>query len=509
MFIDLNDYESNKILDFDLCIIGAGASGLAIASRFLRSNHKVCLLESGNLDYDYQTQSLYQGKNTGLPRVALDACRLRYFGGSTNHWGGWCSPLEPVDFKKREWIPNSGWPINYFDLEPYYIESNKICELGSYVYNEDLWKERNTVPIKLNNNLFSYRFWKINPIRFGSIFESELRKSKNITVLFNSNVTKLQLSENTKKIDDITIKSFAGKTARVRSKYHILACGGIENVRILLISNDISKSGIGNENDLVGRYFMDHPPMDYPPPAVRTAKIITNQKDKILNLYGKHRLKNIHTLTAFRLSDHIQEKHETLNCVAWINYLQVKPYEAKDSSENEYNLSKSLNNLKGNSTDDYKPYSIDLVCQFEQAPDPESRITLSNELDALGMKRVNVNWKLNKLDKHSIRILTELMATELTRLNLGRVKIEDWVLEQDNTWPDNLQGAWHHIGTTRMSDDPRTGVVDKNCKVHNIHNLFISGCSVFPTSGYANPTLTIIALSLRLADNIKNILNSS
>lgn len=214
-------------------------------------------------------------------------------------------------------------------------------------------------------------------------------------------------------------------------------------------------------------------------------------------------------LSSIRLNDYIQRKYKTSNCVAWFNYLQVKPFSTDNSSGNEKKISKSLIGLKGDSPNNDEPHSIDLVCQFEQVPNPDSRITLSNESDMLGMKRVNVIWKLNKLDKHTVRVLTEFVASEITRLNLGRVKLEDWVLDTENVWPDNLKGAWHHIGTTRMSDEPKQGVVDKNCRVHSTDNLYISGSSVFPTSGYVNPTLTIVALSLRLADHLKSVLNTN
>jgi choline dehydrogenase-like flavoprotein len=141
----------------------------------------------------------------------------------------------------------------------------------------------------------------------------------------------------------------------------------------------------------------------------------------------------------------------------------------------------------------------------EQAPNPESRIVLSAENDELGMPRANLRWKFTPIDKRSMRVYYELLGREMGRAGLGRVQIMDWLLDGDDTaWPNHLSGGWHHMGTARMHEDPRQGVVDANCRVHGIANLFVAGGAVYPTGGAVNPTLTVVAMALRLSDHLKN-----
>ncbi|MGL4618309.1 MAG: GMC family oxidoreductase, partial [Chroococcidiopsis sp.] len=136
----------------------------------------------------------------------------------------------------------------------------------------------------------------------------------------------------------------------------------------------------------------------------------------------------------------------------------------------------------------------------EQAPNPDSRITLSRDRDKLGMNRVQLDWRLSPIDKYTIKRSQQLIAEEFERSGLGKMQIE--LGDDDASWR-SLRGSYHHIGTTRMSNNPREGVVDEHCQVHGIHNLYIAGSSVFPTSGLSNPTLTIVALAIRLADRIQ------
>jgi choline dehydrogenase-like flavoprotein len=150
--------------------------------------------------------------------------------------------------------------------------------------------------------------------------------------------------------------------------------------------------------------------------------------------------------------------------------------------------------------------AYNLYTRIEQAPNPLSRITIDSEKDALGVPRANLHWELSAIDKRSIRKIYELIGRQVGILDVGRVKLMEYLQdENDELWPPFTGAGWHHIGTTRMSDDPKNGTVDANCKVHGINNLFIAGSSCFTTAGAVNPTLTIVALSLKLSDHIKNL----
>jgi len=255
---------------------------------------------------------------------------------------------------------------------------------------------------------------------------------------------------------------------------------------------------------------MDHPPMDNPPPSVRCAQILTGNYDKIKKTFSKYAYNNLVYLPGIHLNENYQRLNKLLNSFVWFNFNTTEHDDAESEDgyvSNRY-MSSYINNfqnifLEDNSDSEYS--LIDIVCQFEQVPNPENRLFLNHKKDALGLNRVSINWNLSETEKRTVLETTKLAASVLSKLNLGRVKIEQWLLDKSNKWPLNLQGAWHHIGATRISDNPKTGVVDKNCKVHGIDNLYISVCSVFPTSGYVNPTLTIVALSLILADHLKSV----
>jgi choline dehydrogenase-like flavoprotein len=149
-----------------------------------------------------------------------------------------------------------------------------------------------------------------------------------------------------------------------------------------------------------------------------------------------------------------------------------------------------------------------VVARAEQAPNPASRVMLSEERDAFGLPRIALDWQLLDVDKRSLKVTMEALDRELRRLSLGRVEPSAWLDEPETPWvadplvSNHPVGGYHHMGTTRMATSPRRGVVDADCRVHGLGNLYVAGSSVFPTGGWANPTLTILALALRLGDHL-------
>jgi len=504
MIRNLNDYNTKTIIHTELCIVGSGASGITIAREFLNTTVKVLLIESGDLNYSVENQSMYEGENLGHPRVDFDKCRLRYFGGTTNHWGGWSAPYNEIDFETRDWVDYSGWPLKYSELVNFYERATKVCKLDDLVYNKSV---TNNIPIE--QSILNYRLFKINPLRFSDEYFEELRKSKNIIILFNANLTNIQINGNADHIKHLDISTLSDTHVKVKSNAYVLSCGGIETPRLLLLSNYVMNTGVGNQFDQVGRYFMDHPPMDNPPPVVKCGQLITNNFSKIKETFSIYYYDNLGYLPGFHLNENYQRRNRLLNSYMWFNFNIPDPYVYgfENSHIKNEDVSSYLRNFKSIYYHDLTKQEfslVDLVCQFEQLANPDNRIILNSDKDALGLNRVSINWNLSEVEKATVLEMTKLVASVLSTLNLGRVRIEEWLLDKSNNWPLDLQGAWHHIGTTRMSENPKTGVVDKNCRVHGIDNLYISGCSVFPTSGYVNPTLTIVALSIRLADYLKS-----
>src|SRR5579859_6659449 len=261
MHIDARELPNNSLIEGDICIIGAGAAGISMALEFLNTPHKVILLEGGGFQYESQMQDLYKGKTTGQRYFPLESARLHYFGGTTGHWAGFCSPLDPIDFEKRDWVPYSGWPIKRADLDPYYARAQKNLDLGPYEYEDSYWiaRDRKLDSLPFNHAAVYNKMWQFSPpTRFGEKYKDTIVKASNIHLYTYANVTNIDANEQASAIQQVTIKNFAGKAHIVKAKKFVLACCSIQNARLLLASNKQAKHGLGNDNDLVGRYFMEH-----------------------------------------------------------------------------------------------------------------------------------------------------------------------------------------------------------------------------------------------------------
>lgn len=567
MIIDARNIPKNYTLKTEVCIIGAGAAGISLSREFIGQPFRVSILESGDLEHNEDTQSLYQGDNTGLPYYPLNTARLRYFGGSTNHWGGYCLPFDDFDFESREWIPYSGWPIRRADLEPYYDRARSICQLESSEWSPTHWLKRDifsSLPF-MGDRVYTGVMQLIQGDlgNFGKAYHQELSRAENVTTYLNANAIDIETDETGKTVKRIRVACLSGNKFSITSKQFILAAGGIENPRLLLLSNNIQTAGLGNQNDLVGRFFMDHP-------RFLAGVINPSSPDVDSGFYEIHKVNNSTIRGYLRLSREVQRKERLAGVHLKLQPVQDESYtKAIGSSDlasfhhlvgklrreekpeyfgkhlsivmadlmswkklwinfpllpNSAAMARILHSKQSNLASivfdylgdiavyltyrkilKYIPIShIDLIARIDPAPNPDSRITLSGEKDRLGQKLVKLDWRLSPIDKHSLRRALEIIAVELGRAGLGRLQIR--IDDDDTTWPPDLEGAWHHIGTTRMSDDPKKGVVDKNCRVHGISNLYIAGSSVFPTSGSGTPTLTLVALALRLADHVKMVL---
>ncbi len=487
--------------------MGAGAAGLSIALEWKGLNKKVILLESGGFEFDMKTQELNAGTSTGQHYFPLQSSRLRYFGGTTGHWQGMCSPFDEIDFKVRSYVPHSGWPIDRQTLEPYYEKANKVLQLGPYQYDYAYWKGENPdfVSFPLDRNVIWDKMWQKNPIRFGPAYKDDIVKAKNIHLYTNATAVNLDANESVNAIRGIEVKNHAGKSFRVRAKQYILACGAIQNARLLLASNTRAVGGIGNGNDVVGRYFMEHFEM--------ICSELRLFKQFPSSLYSRDKVR-----AELALTEETQLENQILNGTA-----KLRPYEVyKDMDNymekwNDEDPREAMKNLKESSlltkllrlkSRIIAPESFLLDTRMEQAPNPNSRVTLSGEKDALGMPEVNLHWELSPIDKRSLRKIHEIIGTQFAKAGLGRVRIMDFLLDEDDAaFRENVNAGWHHMGTTRMSDDPKKGVVDQNCKVHGLSNLYVAGSGCFATSGAPNPTLTLVALSIRLSDYVKDRLS--
>jgi choline dehydrogenase-like flavoprotein len=524
MFVDARSVPTGTVIETEVCIVGAGAAGITLARKFTNASFRVILLESGGAEPDQATQDLYAGADIGRPYDIFPISRLRYLGGTTNHWGGvWCDLPTSLDFEMREAIPYSGWPFPLSHLEPWYRRAQPMFKLGPYGYEVSDWGiTPRDVPEPFRGPHFVCRVLQQGPAtRFGRVYSPELRKAPNLSVYLHANALRFDASENRGSARQVNVGVLPDGRFTVRARIFILAAGGIENARLLLLSESDAGIGLGNDHDLVGRFFMLH--LEYSGGDL----VLTNPYANLWFQTGENGARYNRLGVARRFVSYISLSTETRrqlnlpNMRARLQYPRPPAIDAlrrlihrSDRGANVlHDIGLVLRKSPGLATyiagrmvyGRNKPpspmVSVPLNCTSEQMPNPDSRVGLGKDLDVFGLRKVVVDWRLTAEDRRGMATGNRLLGAELSRAGFGR--LESTVPEGGSEWPSDMRGDQHHMGTTRMHRDPNTGVVDENCRVHGVGNLYVAGCSVFPTGGTFNPTLTIVTLALRLADHVK------
>jgi choline dehydrogenase-like flavoprotein len=521
---DMREVEPGTTLFADLAIVGSGPAGLSLAREFVGTRTRVFLLESGGLEESVAIAPSEEYESSGASRcMEPRKVRNRLFGGSSHTWSGKCRTFDEIDFERREWVPHSGWPISRADLLPYFDRAARLMHLGPNVYDEALWALIGKDPKESNPRGDSLEacFWQFardpgNPmefLRFGPHFLA--REAANIQIFVNATVTHINTDPDGRKLMSLEVTSAPGKTVNVVPKVVVLAAGGIENARLLLASNRLVPKGVGNDNDLVGRFLMDHPRTSLGEYAPNIAGAV----EKRLGLFLlKHDGKRHFYSPGLALSPARQRRERLLNCAAYLSEHRAEddPWDAmkrlyKRQSHNYLKDSISalsdprllLNGVYRRVIDGRNiPHKIDRLvvdCLVEQIPDPESRITLSQRRDELGLPIAHLHWKISELERRTVAELAHAFACEMIYLGLPPPTPPNWLAGGDLEAIEFTDMA-HPTGATRMDEDPRRGVVNRNCQLHGVSGVFIAGSSVFPTASHANPTLTITAMALRLAD---------
>jgi choline dehydrogenase-like flavoprotein len=518
MFIDGRKVPEGTVVETGLAIIGAGAAGISIARELAGTGISVTLIESGGFDFDPDTQDLYEGESVGVD-YPLTSSRLRYFGGSTNHWGGWCRPFEPIDFEERDWVAHSGWPITRADLDPFYERAREVCQIRSAAFDDASAWEEGGKPLPLAGDEVETRFFLYSPpTRFGKKYRPDIERAKNVACYLHSNVTEIVPTENGAEVERLDIQTLSGVRFTIKPKVCVLATGGIENARMLLLSNSVEKAGLGNRNGIVGRFFMEHPHIPSP------ATFLVTDRALVAEWYRTYtkmttRAGDVVIRGCLMFAPEYLRREKRLGTV--ITFSPVRPVTAKPealsegASEEErvagerraaedrmfrgaLQLARSTNSSAAPSGE--IGWRLGVGCASEQEPNPASRLTLSNEKDALGLPRTKLGWRLKKSDADSLRGNLEAVARAFGGWGEGRVQI---LFPERDEWTEAEGWGNHHLGTTRMAADPKRGVVDADCRVHGMSNFFVAGSSLFPTGSTVNPTLTIVALALRLSDHLK------
>lgn len=551
MLIDLRDMPATQEWTADICIVGAGAAGITLALELIDSGMDVLLLESGGMKNESATQTLYSGTVTDARlHSPPDKYRQRRFGGSTTIWGGRCMPFDEIDFESRSHVQHSGWPIGLPELLPYYRRANHLCEAGEYAYTIEQAFDRPMRPMIADfhsSNFTSNTLERFScPTDFGARYAHLLKAARQVRLVLHANVTHIQLDQDGGQVQSITASTLpehGNKTVVVKARQFVLATGGIEVARMLLASRDVQVNGIGNHHDVVGRYYMCH--------LAGTVGTLTFKRalSQVWHgydvsddgVYCRRRLAlRPEVQRAQGIGNFIARLHhpritlpEHHNAVLSLLYLAkpLIPYEYGKRLYGEEGTPlltwlKHLRNVLAGPFDAagfawhmlrdrklaerkfpsiiIKPkaplFSLDF--HAEQEPNPVSRITLGDERDALGVPRVNVDWRYTSGDVSTVSRAIALLAGDIEQSGAGEFAYDPSSLEYEMT----RYGAYggHHIGTTRMGSDERNSVVNSDCRIHGVSNLYISSAAVFPTSSQANPTLTIVALALRMAAHLRS-----
>lgn len=479
---------------FDACVIGAGPAGITLARRLAAQGLSVALMEGGGLDISEESQDVYRGTNIGLEYFDLDICRLRYFGGTSNHWGGWTRALEAVDFRERDWVPLSGWPITQLDLDPYRAEADSILDVPSAT-------EAPNLPLRQTRYDFErFQFRFSPPTRFAEKYRAEIEASDRIACYLNANLVDLRLDDARGTVTQAVFRTYdpAAAPVAVRARAFALCTGGIENARLLLNFTSQVPDGIGNGSGWVGRCFADHPHFVL---AECVLRVLVRERE------------------FYQPTELFMEEHGCLNFglrlePRWIWPSELPSIAREDTPPEDFTI--LLERLVRDSFVDRTltdrlvlpepPAQTAVIRQAsEAAPNPDSRVTLSDETDAFGLRRVALDWRLAEQDILTMRASVVAFGAHMADQNIGRARMAPWLEADTPSFPgidDDEVGGKHHMGTTRMSASPETGVVDANCRLHEVSNLYIGGSSVFATTGHCNPTYTIVQLALRLGDHL-------
>jgi len=551
MILGAGQLLNGSTLNCDVCIVGGGPAAITVALELIGTKKTVIMITGGEWNETPFNQDLNRGiigKNTS--HEPLEENRRRQFGGASSVWGGRCIPFDPIDFEKRDWIPNSGWPLTYKELMPYYEKATQLCLAGDFSFNgNDLFKSSPTeiIPQLDDNNILSWPLEKWSPpINFARQYKKKLQDAKNIKVLLNFNVKAINCVDKKQTVKSVTIAS-PSKEIEVLGGCFVLAAGAIENARLLLNSKSTYHlNGLGNDFDNVGRYYMSH---------INGTFAEVNPVDRGRLHFNFERDKGVYTRRRWWFSEKFQRKEKIGNIIMFLHhsgglnghrdalfssvflakamlsilkekspgaifgrYNQLKPAineHSKNVFDNGFHLIPQIVSLALKRFAKRRlPYilpsiktpMLGLYFQAEHMPNRESRIALSTtDVDALGVPRAVANIAFSDIDVKTVIKAHNAFVTKYQAIQAGNVLYNEEKLESYmQNRLHNFNSAAHHLGTTRMAISPKEGVVDANCKVFDTDNLYIAGSSVFPTGGHANPTLTIVALSSRLGQHLNN-----
>ncbi len=513
MILNLNDLPSQRF-QCDICVVGTGAAGLTLASGLLKSRASVLFLESGGFEIERESSDLNRCEISDLHFVGHRLGRSRVIGGSTRCWTGQLLPLDADDFEKRSWIPQSGWPFGHFELERYYKKALNLLGVDDLNFDSDLLELLNVHDQPFDKEGFRFYFSKYSPHPdLRNLFLSDIAASPDVTLLYHANLTRIDLSEDLKRVTQLVAKNQKLVSFDINCGKAILCLGGIETPRMLLANNHQIAEGIGNRYRIVGKHFQDHP-------ALRIGTLHSKDPPRVLQLFGPRLHKDRLYVGKISLSPKKQQQLATLNATAYVDVgYRPRVLEKRmlvnlfrERMQNNYIPANTFNTLsqlflksllavvQRSFTEREAEFVITMMT--EQEPSAESAITLGSTRDRYGIPYAKIQWRLTENTWKTIMCFARLLKQQFESTQLGTLEFLPYIKNLSSLWRIYPHESFHHMGSTRMAISSDKGVVDPNCKLFDVDNLYVISSSVFPTSGSSNPTLTIVALAYRLLDHL-------
>ena len=553
MLIDTTREVPEDLVRVDVCVVGAGPAGITLARNLCRAGLRVCLLESGGDKPSKAAEILNAGavdSPHGYREQTFLNGRCRQLGGTANLWNHKLRgepgrhirylPLDEIDFERRNWISESGWPFSRREIQSYYESAQEVCGVGKFDYRAAAWdngtKNSRPWPTKKLESVVS-QFGA--PSAFTQRYSQELARNERVIIFLRAVLLELRMDPLSRAVNSACAATPDGRTFQVRAKAFVLAAGGLENARILLLQDQLQAGGLGNQHDMVGRCFMDHPSI-----TLGTLVPYSGAIFKDAGFYDQHDVEGQTVMGLLHIRPDVMRREQILNAcavlaphfkslrtskLAFVHQLldkgpgfiarrhfrfdRLNPGALPASSRplrhrllNEY-YSESQCGWSRLSGLEYRFSEFGVRSLVEQSPDRSNRILLGQQTDPLGQRKAILVWRWNEVDLRSIRATQEIFREDLAAAGIGTfVPAEETAGALAPTRPFN--SPHHFMGTTRMGDNPKDSVVNADCRVHGVPNLFVAGSSVFPTGGFANPTLTVVALALRLGNHLETELQS-
>jgi choline dehydrogenase-like flavoprotein len=497
----------------DVCVIGAGAAGIALSVELARLGKTVTLLEAGGAFFEQKAQQPYASVSDGLPHRGLHAGRFRVLGGTTTVWGGQILELDALDFDERSWVRESGWPFPKEELIEYYARALQLEGVADALQDDGhVWAKLGECTPKFDQLQTYLSRWCPEP-NFSNLHGPLLVESSAIEVWIHANAVELLMNDEA--AFGIRCRTQTGKEATFTAGLYVFCLGAIESSRFFLQPRDGALPW--NSSGLVGRHFQDHIDCDAP-------TVIPHSNAALHRIFDAIYLKGFKYNPKLKMTQETQKKESLLSAGATFfsvsnldetlgvmkktakqllrrSFSEVTPHEAWQLVRNGPLLIRQAHRLAMHHRV-YQPASAEIKMRVhcEQEPTSNSSITLSHDRDEFGQLRTKLSWKISDVELRTIRRFTEIVQSSIA--SLAKIVPDPLLVESAANFRDRCEDSFHHMGGMRMNDSPQCGVVDRHLRLHGTRNVYICSSAVFPTSGFSNPTHSLLALTVRLADRL-------